>query len=147
MAFGDALRIIFWLEDSAGSKLVAKDVIDRGDRFITVPDGSAYKKQYLNYTTATPEKEKMIENLYKKEAELDKFKMITLAVIFDKATKGKLPKTIEVDELQELLAAKLAYSDFIKSDSTNSIESIALARARSSVLTEIIDKINILVNR
>ena len=83
MAFGKTLRIILWRESSEGRKLVATDVIDKGDRFANINNGFEFKKQYMKYVEATPEKEQLIAEMYKKEVEFDRLKMATIAKIFE----------------------------------------------------------------
>lgn len=77
----EELRIIYYDRDDDYRPIKIADVIDFGDRFITDnPEKDYYggyriKKDYLTWTEATPEKEKIVAEYYRKRKELDEFRV------------------------------------------------------------------------
>ena len=84
--YGDKLRIIFWDRILSNNFwLVIRDVVDADDRFYINGDKDNYrKKAYLKYVTATPEKEKLVEEYNQKLKETEEFRMYVIKEIFTK---------------------------------------------------------------
>jgi len=86
--FKEELRIIYYDRDDEYRPIKIADVIDFGDRFvIDNPEKDYYggyriKKDYLDWTEATPEKEKVVAEYYEKRKEMDECRINTYRFVF-----------------------------------------------------------------
>ena len=86
--FKEVIRIIYYDRDDKYRPIKIADVIDFGNRFVTDnPEKDYYggyriKKDYLDWTEATPEKEKVVAEYYEKRKEMDECRVNTYRFVF-----------------------------------------------------------------